>query len=217
MSSRLKLGLFGLPGAGKGTQAELLSKYLQVPHISTGDMFRALKNDDSVLAKKINEIISSGQLVPDEVVTSMALERLSRDDARNGFVLDGFPRTLAQAKSLQDSEHALIALIEIRVDRNEIIRRLSGRRICSICQAVYHIDSLPNGVNFCSRDSGDLVQRSDDEPSAVAVRLNLFESNFRPLVDFFKENGLLFTIDGDDKPETVFKRLVEVIDHLKGS
>lgn len=214
MRRRLKLALFGLPGAGKGTQAELLSKYLGVPHVSTGDMFRSLQANETPTAALIREIISVGKLVPDDLVTEMAFERLSCADAAAGFVLDGFPRTLPQAIALQGSEHALDALIEIRVDKEEIVRRLSGRRVCATCRAIYHVDNLPAGANVCPQDSGDLVQRADDMPEAVTVRLDLFEANLAPLVHFFEERRLLWTINGLEKPEVVFRRLLEVVGRL---
>lgn len=216
MNKRLKLALFGLPGAGKGTQAERLSKYLSVPHISTGDMFRSIQANNTPIASLIREILSAGKLVPDDLVTEMAFERLSRTDAGAGFVLDGFPRTLPQAVALQSSEHALNALIEIRVDKEEIIRRLSGRRVCARCQAIHHLDTLAAGAKSCPNDFGDLVQRADDMPEAVKVRLDLFEANFSPLVHFFEEKRLLWTIDGSGDPEVVFRRLLEIVGRLKG-
>lgn len=215
MKKRLKIALFGLPGAGKGTQAERLSKYLGVPHVSTGDMFRALKGQQSPIASLVNEILSTGKLVPDNLVTEMAFERLGRSDTAGGFILDGFPRTLPQAQALQASEHALEAFIEIRVSKEDIIKRLSGRRVCASCQSIYHVDALPAGTTVCSKDSGRLLQRADDMPEAVSVRLDLFEANFSPLMHFFEEKRLLFTVDGSKEPEVVFRRLLEVVDQLK--
>ena len=211
----LKLGLFGPPGAGKGTQAERLAVYMGCPHISTGDMFRALRSSTTALARHVQEVISSGRLVPDELVTQMTLERLRQPDSSSGFILDGFPRTLVQAIALQESDKALDALIEIRVGREEIIKRLSGRRVCEKCQAVYHIQDLPAGSSTCSICESKLVQRSDDSPEAVATRLDIFESNFSPLIQFFKNKGLLLSIDGCGDPEEVFKRLLEGLERIQ--
>ena len=211
----LKLGFFGPPGAGKGTQAERLAGYLGCPHISTGDMFRALRSSSTERARHIQEVIGAGRLVPDELVTEMTLERLSQPDCSFGFILDGFPRTLVQAVVLQESKQALDALIEIRVGRDEIIQRLSGRRVCEKCQAVYHVRDLATGSNTCTLCEGRLVQREDDRPEAVATRLDIFESNFSPLVNFFKDRGLLLSINGCGGPDEVFKRLQEGLEHIK--
>lgn len=209
MKKTLKLSLFGVPGAGKGTQAGLLTSYLGVPHISTGDMFRALEKGQSDLAKRIKEILVSGELVPDALVTEMTLERLDATDCRNGFLLDGFPRTIHQARSLQDSKHAVDFLIEIKVERNEIIRRLSGRRVCPICQTVYHVDFLKEEV--CKLGHGSLLQRDDDKPQSIGTRLDVFESNLAPVVSFYREKGLLRSIEGEGDPKVVFKRILDSI------
>jgi len=215
MKRVLKLGLFGPPGAGKGTQAERLASYIGCPHISTGDMFRALQTGTSELAKNIQEVIGAGRLVPDELVTEMTLERLSQPDAASGFILDGFPRTLVQAVALQGSGQALDAIIEIRVGREEIIQRLGGRRVCEKCQAVFHVRDLPAGSNTCKLCRAQLVQREDDRPEAVAIRLDIFESNFSPLIKFFKDRGLLLSIDGCGDPDEVFRRLLEGLERIK--
>jgi adenylate kinase len=214
MKQGLKLGLFGPPGAGKGTQAERLAEYLTCPHVSTGDMFRALQGSSSELARQVQEIIGAGNLVPDKLVTSMTLERLAQEDVLNGFILDGFPRTLVQAQDLQNSEKALDALIEIRVPRGEIIQRLSGRRVCQNCQAIYHIDDLPAGSSTCRACGGPLILRDDDRPEAVARRLDIFESNFSPLIKFFKERNLLLSIDGCGDPNEVFRRLIDGLEQV---
>lgn len=215
MKSGLKLGLFGPPGAGKGTQAKRLAEYLGCPHISTGEMFRALQTSSTELAQRVREIIGAGNLVPDDLVTRMTLERLSQPDAAKGFILDGFPRTLAQALALQSSEYALDALIEIRVPREEIIERLSGRRVCGSCGATFHIKDLPAQGSECGICGGGLILRDDDRPEAVATRLDVFEVNFSPLIRFFGERKLLLFIDGCGAPDVVFKRLLDELEVLE--
>jgi len=215
MKTGLRLGLFGPPGAGKGTQAERLAVAMGFAHISTGDMFRSMQTSDSELARHIREIIDGGRLVPDELVTQMTLDRLSQPDAACGFILDGFPRTLVQAIALQDSPKALDALIEIRVPREEIISRLSGRRVCESCRAIYHVRDLARDSDACQACGGKLTQRDDDRPEAIAIRLNVFESNFAPLVKFYRDRGLLLSIDGYGDPQVVFERLLQGLRQIK--
>lgn len=215
MKKGLKLGLFGLPGAGKGTQAKRLAEYLGCPHISTGDMFRALQTSSSDLAREVREVIGAGKLVSDELVTKMTFERLEQPDAAQGFILDGFPRTLPQALALQSSEFALDALIEIRVPREEIIERLSGRRVCEKCGATFHMRDLSSQEIGCEICGGTLSLREDDRPEAVATRLDVFEANFSPLIKFFGERKLLFFINGCGAVDLVFKRLVDELEGLK--
>lgn len=210
MKRKIKLSLFGVPGAGKGTQAELLTSRLSIPHISTGDMFRALQNGHTELARKIKGILASGALVPDSLVTELAFERLEKEDCKEGYLLDGFPRTLPQAIDLQDSKHAVDFLINIKVDRREIVRRLAGRRVCQVCSAIYHIDFL-TGATDCKLGHGPLLQRADDMPEAIENRLEAFQANVAPVLDFFKKKGLLCSVSGEGEPEVVFERIVESI------
>lgn len=215
MKRALKLSLFGVPGAGKGTQAELLTSCLSIPHISTGDMFRALQKGESPLAIKIRNILASGELVPDSVVTEIALERLGEDDCLGGFLLDGFPRTLPQAVALQGSPHAVDLLIEITVERNEVIRRLSGRRVCGVCGTIFHVDTLAGDL-VCSFGHGPLSQRADDMPEAIGKRLDIYEANVAPVLNFYKEKGMLRSINGEGDPKVVFQRILDSIDILDG-
>lgn len=210
MKKIIKLSLFGMPGAGKGTQAELLTKHLSIPHISTGDMFRALQHGHSELAQEIKLILASGALVPDSLVTKLAFERLEKEDCKNGYLLDGFPRTLAQAKDLQQSKYAIDYLLEIKVDHKEIVRRLAGRRVCQVCGAIYHVDFLA-GATDCKLGHGPLLQRADDMPKAIEIRLEAFESNVAPVLDFFREKGLLRSVSGEGEPEVVFEGILESI------
>ena len=213
MKKAVKLSLFGVPGAGKGTQAELLTSQLSIPHISTGDMFRGLQHGQTPLAVKIKTILASGELVPDSLVTEMTLERLQKEDCQQGFLLDGFPRTLPQAVALQASQHAVDFLIEITVDRNEVIRRLSGRRVCGVCGTIFHIDTLV-GEPVCTLGHGPLSQRADDMPQAISKRLDVYEANVAPVLNFFKEKGILRSINGEGDPKVVFQRILDSIDIL---
>lgn len=207
----MRIGLFGLPGAGKGTQAERIAKRFCVPHISTGDMFRELQSGTSKLAQDIRAVLSSGELVSDEMVTELTFERLGRKDCQQGFVLDGYPRTLPQAETLQKSMFALRALICINVERPEIIKRLSGRRVCEQCKRVFSVDFLAENGTKCPHDGSALVQRADDTIEAIATRLAVFEKNFAPVVKFFESRGLLQAVDGNGSADEVFARLIKVI------
>lgn len=211
----VRIGLFGLPGAGKGTQAEKLGKRLGVPHISTGDMFRELQSGGSALAIEIREILASGKLVSDEMVTKLTFERLEREDCRQGFILDGYPRTLSQAQALQSSGFAVNALICVDVKRDEIIRRLSGRRVCEHCKSVFAVNALPRGEGeICPHDGHRLTQRADDSVDAITTRLEVFEKNYLPVIRFFDDLGLLHHVDGDGPTEEVFERLNKLITEL---
>jgi adenylate kinase len=210
MKKVVKLSLFGVPGAGKGTQAELLTNHLSIPHISTGAMFRALQEGHSELAGRIKNILASGELVPDSLVTEMTFERLDQNDCRNGFLLDGFPRTLPQAEALQKSRHAVDFLVEIKVERTEIVRRLAGRRVCQVCGAVYHTDSFKGAIE-CKLGHGPLLQRADDMPRAIETRLDIFESNVAPVLGFYKKMGLLRSVQGEGEPLVVFERILESV------
>lgn len=211
----MRIGLFGLPGAGKGTQADRLSKQFSIPHVSTGDMFRQLQTGETALAKEIRAILSAGQLVSDDMVTKLTFERLERDDCRLGFLLDGYPRTFEQAQALQSSSFRLDALICIDVKREEIIRRLSGRRVCESCKSVFAIDHLPKGEEqICPLDGSRLVQRADDKVEAITTRLEVFEKNYLPVIRFFDDLGLLHHVDGDGPADEVFERLNRLFSEL---
>jgi len=208
----VRLGLFGLPGAGKGTQAERIAKALLIPHISTGDMFREMQKGSSALAHRIRDTLAKGELVSDEMVTSIALERLGRPDCKNGFILDGYPRTLNQAKTLESSAFSLDTLLVIDVARSEILRRLSGRRVCEYCKSVFGEQDYQAEV--CPNDGHPLRQRADDMPEAVSIRLELFERNFLPVLEFYEKLGRLRHVDGLGSTEVVFNRISRVIDEV---
>lgn len=209
----VRIGLFGLPGAGKGTQASRIAKHYSIPHIGTGDIFREMQKGESALALELREILSSGRLVPDELVTRITFARLGKDDCRAGFLLDGYPRTLAQAEALERSDFRLEALLYIDVKKREIIRRLSERRICQKCNSVFSAGLLKEGA-ICPRDEGMLVQRNDDMPEAVEARLLIFEENQKPVVSFLESKGILYHVDGNGSEDEVFSRALRVIERV---
>lgn len=208
----IKLSIFGLPGAGKGTQSSLLANHLNIPHISTGNIFRSMRDEDTPLAIKLKETLDSGLLVTDDLVNQVTLERLSKPDCANGFILDGYPRTLYQARSLMDSSFAINYLINIEVPQEIIIDRLSGRRNCPKCGAVYHVSDFKNGENIaCNLDGARLIQREDDKPQTIVKRLDIFRENQDQIIEYFDSLGILVNIDGNGTTESVFKRLLDFI------
>lgn len=210
----MRIGLFGLPGSGKGTQAERIGRHFAIPHISTGDMFREMETGHSRLAETIKAVLASGKLVSDELVTELTFDRLSRDDCKRGFLLDGYPRTLPQAVALQGSGFALDMLININVDRQEIIRRLSSRRVCPKCKSAYSTGSLAGDEPKCPNDGTPLVQRADDTVEAIGTRLLVFEKNYVPVANFFESKGLLHNLDGNGTEDLVFNRLIALINDV---
>lgn len=198
----MKLLVMGPPGAGKGTQAETLTAKLMIPHISTGDMFRKAINEGTELGKKAKGYMDEGKLVPDEVTIGIVKERLAEQDCIEGFLLDGFPRTLAQGEALdellQELNLALDAVINIAVPDNKLVARLTGRRICKDCSASYHIMfNPPQNEGICDACQGELYQRSDDSEETANNRLQIYHQNTAPLIDFYRNKGLLKDIDGD--------------------
>jgi adenylate kinase len=194
--------LLGAPGAGKGTQAPKLARAIQGEHLSTGDMFREAVRQQSDLGRIANEYMRQGALVPDEIVLGMVMERLGAADATHSFVLDGFPRTLVQAKALDEALEAagrrLDRVIYIEVPTKVLFQRLGGRWTCSNCQAIFHESSNPPSVaGVCDRCGGELRQRRDDRPDAVEHRLQVFETETAPLIKYYSANGLLRRVDGN--------------------
>lgn len=215
MASGVRLLVLGKQGAGKGTQAVRLAGHYGVPHISTGDMFRAAAAASTPFGLKANEYMTRGELVPDDVVIGVVAERLAKDDAVNdGFVLDGFPRTRVQAEELQRllGPGGLDAAVDIDVPTDEVIERISGRRVCVTCGTPYHVNAPPKSGWTCDKDGGEVVQREDDTPEAVKKRLELYEKATRPLLDFYEGLGLLVTIDGVGDPDEVFNRVIEGVE-----
>ena len=202
----------GPPGAGKGTQAERIVNKYNIPHISTGDMFRtaiANKTELGIIAK---QIVEQGGLVPDDITTGIVKDRLSLADCENGFLLDGFPRNVEQAKSLDDTMFSMGKkidyIINIDVDLKQLKARLIGRRMCKSCGAAYHIDFNPSKeANICDKCDGKLYQREDDIESKVATRLSLYVEQTKPLLDYYEASGKLVTIDGCDDIDVVFSNI----------
>ncbi len=208
--------LMGAPGAGKGTQARLLQERLNLPQISTGDIFRALKTAQSLLAQEVREIMDRGQLVPDDLTIRVVQERTSQDDARNGYILDGFPRTPAQAASLEklaaEQGNTIIPIL-IDVPHDLLEKRMTGRRNCSVCGEIYNIYFKPARVdNVCDfHPQAQLVQRADDNLETVKARLATYEAQTRPLIDYYKSAGVLRTVDGARDPEAIHEDVVRVV------
>ncbi|GGD26704.1 MULTISPECIES: adenylate kinase [Pontibacillus] len=205
----MNLILMGLPGAGKGTQAEKIVEKYQIPHISTGDMFRAAIKEGTDLGKEAKSYMDQGALVPDEVTIGIVRERLGKEDATEGFLLDGFPRTIAQAEALEtvlsDLGSTLDYVLHIDVDQDQLVERLTGRRICPTCGATYHVTFNPPKVEGkCDNDGSELIQRDDDKPETVRKRVEVNLENTKPLLDFYEGKGYLVSINGDQEIDQVF-------------
>ncbi|MBC1480869.1 adenylate kinase [Listeria seeligeri] len=212
----MKLVLMGLPGAGKGTQAEQIVEKYNIPHISTGDMFRAAMKNNTELGKKAKSFMDNGDLVPDEVTNGIVRERLAEDDAKNGFLLDGFPRTVEQAKELEnilsDLGTELDAVINIDVEKDVLMKRLTGRWICRTCGKTYHeIYNPPKVAGKCDLDGGELYQREDDKKETVENRLNVNMKQTKPLLDFYSEKSKLHSINGEQDIKDVFVDVEKIL------
>lgn len=210
----MRLILLGPPGAGKGTQASSIVAEYGITHISTGDIFRHNIKNETELGKKVKSYLDKGQLVPDELTIDLVWDRLSKDDCKKGFLLDGFPRTINQAEALQkgleERGFKLDKVINIDVDKNILVKRLSGRRVCKNCGETYHIDNKPtlkDGV--CDKCSGEVIQRADDNEKTVLDRIEVYEKQTFPLIDFYKNLGLILTVDGTLSIEDVFSQIKE--------
>ncbi len=198
----MKIVLLGPPGAGKGTQAEIMVKKLLVPHISTGDMFRAAISNGTELGKEAKSYMDKGQLVPDSVTIGIIRDRISMSDCAEGFLLDGFPRTLPQAEALDqlllDIGTKLDAVINFSVPVDKLIDRLTGRRMCRSCGNIYHLMyNAPQKENICDACGSELYQRDDDKEATVKNRLNVYEEQTAPLIEYYQQQGILATINGD--------------------
>ena len=220
MAQQLNLILFGPPGAGKGTQAERLRKDFELPYVATGDMLRANVKEQTDLGKKAKEYMDAGDLVPDDLIVAMARDRLSQDDAQDGFILDGFPRTIDQAKvldeQLSDLGRRVTAALLIDVPDEEVIRRLSGRRMCVKAGHNYHVEfDPPKHDGVCDQDGSRLVQREDDKPEVIENRLRVYHEHTKPLVDYYDERGLMRRIDGTRDAADVHGHIRAVIATLR--
>ncbi|WP_153732614.1 adenylate kinase [Sporosarcina obsidiansis] len=214
----MNIVLMGLPGAGKGTQADKIVEKYGIPHISTGDMFRAAIKEGTELGVKAKSFMDQGALVPDEVTIGIVRERLSKPDCDKGFLLDGFPRTVPQAEALdallEDLGKRIEYVLDIEVDTEELVARLSGRRICKVCGTSYHLIFNPPKVEgLCDKDGGELYQRADDNPETVMNRLEVNMNQTAPLLDFYGEKGVLTKINGQQDINLVFENLDAVLQH----
>ena len=204
----MKILLMGPPGAGKGTQAEKLTELFKIPHISTGDMFRKAQKDGTELGLKAKSYMEMGQLVPDEVTIGIVRERLAEEDCKNGFLLDGFPRTVQQADALEqilnDLGTHLDAVVNLEVAKDFLVERLTGRRVCRGCGATYHVKfNAPKVEGVCDKCGGELYQRADDTIETVGNRLDVYAEQTAPLMDYYAAKGLLKHIDGSQSVEQV--------------
>ncbi|MCP3015857.1 adenylate kinase [Nocardiopsis dassonvillei] len=211
--------LVGPPGAGKGTQAQILASELSIPKVSTGDIFRANVSGKTDLGKKAKEYMDRGDLVPDEVTNAMVRDRLAQEDAAAGFLLDGFPRNVPQAETLKgilsDLDTTLDVVLELRVDEEEVVKRLSGRRSCPECGQVYHVEyDAPKVAGRCDNEGAELYQREDDREETIRHRLEVYREQTAPLVQFYEAEGLLATIAATGSVEEVTARAKAAIDKV---
>ncbi|MFV9511639.1 adenylate kinase [Tepidibacillus sp. LV47] len=212
----MNIVLMGLPGAGKGTQAERIVDEFKIPHISTGDMFRSAIKEGTPLGLKAKSYMDKGLLVPDEVVIGIVRERLGNDDCKKGFLLDGFPRTVEQAKALdqmlEELKKKIDHVIYIEVDKDRLLKRLTGRRICRQCGATYHVVyNPPKKEGVCDKCGGELYQRDDDKEETVATRLEVNLSQTEPLLKYYKDKNVLRIIDGNQEIDRVFDSIKELL------
>lgn len=212
----MKIIMLGAPGAGKGTQAKMIADKYGVPHISTGDIFRANIKNGTELGMEAKKYMDQGLLVPDELTVKILLDRVANDDCKNGYVLDGFPRTIPQAEVLDNALNELGDKIDfainVDVPDGNIINRMSGRRACLSCGATYHIEHIPpKAEGICDRCGKELILRDDDKPETVKNRLGVYHEQTQPLIDFYEKKGVLKSVDGTNPMEDVFKAIVNIL------
>ena len=212
----MKIIMLGAPGAGKGTQAKKIAEKYSIPHISTGDIFRANIKNNTELGQKAKTYMDKGELVPDELVVDLIMDRFKEADCANGYVLDGFPRTVAQAEALQEflesRDENLDTALCIEVPSSFILERMTGRRVCLSCGASYHIKFNPPAVDgVCDVCGDNVIQRKDDVEETVKERLDVYERQTQPLIDFYKEKNLLSTVDGTKAINEVFESICEIL------
>lgn len=205
----MKCVFLGPPGAGKGTQASGVSQKFAIPHISTGDMLRAAISNGTETGLKAKSYMDQGQLVPDEVLIQMVRERLHEADCSNGYLLDGFPRTVFQAEALEEISAPEI-VVDMEVADEKLLARLTGRRVCAACKGTFHIARLGNST-VCPDCGGELIHRDDDKPATIQNRLNVYHAQTAPLIAFYSEKGTLRKVNGDQAPEEVFKEINVVL------
>ena len=212
----MKLVLIGCPGAGKGTQAKMLSKKYGIAHISTGDLLREQMKQGTELGKKVSAIMEAGGLVSDDIVSAMLAERIKADDCKNGYILDGFPRTIPQAealdKALSANGESVDYAVNVEVPDENIVNRMSGRRACVGCGATYHIKYNPTKVEGkCDACGADLILRDDDKPETVLNRLKVYHDQTQPLIDYYTKKGVIAEVDGTKDMQEVFDAIVDIL------
>lgn len=212
----MKIIMLGAPGAGKGTQAKMIAEEYHIPHVSTGDMFRMNIKNGTELGMEAKEYMDQGLLVPDELTVRILLDRVKKEDCKDGYVLDGFPRTIPQAEVLEEALNKLGDQIDyainVEVPDENIIRRMSGRRACLSCGATYHIEHVPPKKEGICDDCGEtLVLRDDDKPETVEKRLRVYQEQTQPLIDFYAAKGVLCNVDGTQDMQDVFKAIKEIL------
>ncbi len=208
----MNLILLGAPGAGKGTQAEILCKKLGIPSISTGNILRAAIKDGTPTGLKAKSFMDAGQLVPDEVIIGIIGERLAQPDCRKGYILDGVPRTIAQAEAIEKAGIQIDAVVSIEISEDEILRRMSGRRVCEACGSSYNVEAVPPKVEgICDNCGGKLIQRKDDTPETVKERLAVYHKETEPLVDFYAQRGLLKPVEVANSKEATNAKILAVL------
>ena len=209
----MKLILLGAPGAGKGTQAEILCDRLNIPTISTGNILRAAVKNGTPTGLKAKSFMDAGQLVPDEVIIGIISERLQEDDCKNGYILDGVPRTIAQAEAIEKAGITFDAVVSIEISDETIMNRMSGRRVCESCGASYHVVAVPpKKEGVCDRCGGKLVQRKDDAPETVKSRLDVYHQETEPLKAFYEKRGLLKTVENQNTVEATTAAILKVLE-----
>ena len=212
----MKIIMLGAPGAGKGTQAKKIAAKYTIPHISTGDIFRANIKNGTELGKKAKTFMDNGLLVPDELVVDLVVDRVNQDDCTNGYVLDGFPRTIPQAEALKGAlakmDQKVDYAINVEVPDDNIVKRMSGRRACVDCGATYHLVYAPTKVeNVCDNCGGSLILRDDDKPETVLKRLGVYHDQTQPLIDFYSKEGILREVDGTIDINDVFAEIEKIL------
>jgi len=218
----MRIILLGPPGSGKGTQASALEARESIPHIASGDLLRANVRDHTELGRRAKPYMDRGELVPDDLILDMMAERLSEPDARQGYVLDGFPRTVAQAEALAERLEQLgaqlDAVVHLNVPEAEILRRLSGRRTCPSCNAIYHVDTMPpRRAGVCDKCGTALIQRDDERPEVVRNRLEVYAEQTQPLLDYYRQRGLLREIDGMIGVENILREIGAIVGTARAS
>lgn len=211
LQKKMNIILFGHPGSGKGTEAKLIEKKFRIKHISTGDIFRDIVKEDTELGRMVKGLIEKGNLVPDNITIEILRERISRDDCENGFILDGFPRNLNQAKEL-DKFVKMDKIIHINVSDETAMKRLSERWQCRDCNTIYGLTIKPKNDNLCDECGKELYQRDDDKPEFTRKRMNIYHEQTQPVIDFYKNKGNYYLIDGEKGVDEIFKDICNILE-----